>query len=81
MAWIRMIDHNDADDYLRSLYKRVGSPFDGVDNILKIHSLNPRSLEDHYTLYKNLMKGKSTLTRLQREMIALVVSAANNCHY
>jgi alkylhydroperoxidase family enzyme len=81
MAWIKMVDHDDADDYLLSLYKKVGTPDGDVDHILKIHSLQPRSLEDHYKLYKNLMRGRSGLSRIQREMIAVVVSAVNNCHY
>ena len=81
MAWIRTIDEDDATGYLKTLYKKYGSPFEGVDNILKIHSLNPESLRFHYDLYKHLMTGKSGLSRMQREMIAVVVSAANECHY
>ncbi len=32
-------------------------------------------------LYKTLMYGKSPLRRTEREMIAVVVSAINQCHY
>lgn len=81
MAWIKMIAEEDAHDHLRALYKKYGDPFEGVDNILKIHSLDPRSLQLHYDLYKHLMTGKSGLSRMQREMIAIVTSVANNCHY
>jgi alkylhydroperoxidase family enzyme len=52
-----------------------------VDNILRIHSLNPRSMRDHYALYAHLMRGPSPLSRVQREMIAVVVSAENDCFY
>jgi alkylhydroperoxidase family enzyme len=35
----------------------------------------------HYDLYAHLMRGRSALTRSQREMIAVVASAVNDCHY
>lgn len=51
------------------------------DNILRIHGVHPRTMRQHYDLYVELMRGPSPLTRIQREMIAVVVSAANHCHY
>ncbi len=81
MAWIRTIEIDDADDELRPLYEETRDPKTGLDNILKIHSLHPASLRGHYDLYKTLMYGRSPLRRRQREMIAVVVSAANECHY
>jgi alkylhydroperoxidase family enzyme len=53
----------------------------GVDHILKIHSLNPESLEGHHRYYDHIMRGPSGLSRAEREMIAVVVSAANDCFY
>jgi alkylhydroperoxidase family enzyme len=81
MAWIRMIDEENAEGKLREQYARLTEPWGGVDNILKIHSLNPDSLQGHFEFYRTLMRGRSPLTRPQREMIAVVVSAANHCHY
>jgi uncharacterized peroxidase-related enzyme len=81
MAWIRMIDEDEAQGPLKSYYKKYGEPGGDVDNILKIHSLNPDSLKWHYELYAHLMRGKSGLTRMQREMIGVVVSRMNACHY
>ena len=51
------------------------------DHILRIHALDPDSLEHHYRLYEHAMRGRSPLSRLQREMIAVVVSASNDCFY
>jgi hypothetical protein len=48
---------------------------------MKIHSLSPRSMTAHRTLYRTLMFGPSPLKRYQREMIGVVVSALNDCHY
>ncbi len=81
MAWIKMIDESEAAGKLRDIYEKLTAPWGGVDNILKIHSLNPRSLTSHYELYRTLMHGSSELSRTQREMIAVTVSAINHCVY
>lgn len=81
MAWIEMIGEDDAEGDLREQYERLLTPDGTVDHILKIHSLNPPSLAGHYDLYRTLMRGRSPLSRAQREMIAVVVSAVNECHY
>ncbi len=81
MAWIKTIDEKRAEGRLAKLYKRLREPWGGVDNIFKIHSLNPASARGHLELYRALMRGPSPLTTVQREMIAVVVSSANRCHY
>lgn len=81
MAWIRVIDESSAAGPLKEQYGKLWAPWGGVDNILKIHSLNPPSLKRHYDFYATLMRGKSDLTRAQREMIAVTVSALNQCVY
>ncbi|MCI0395019.1 MAG: carboxymuconolactone decarboxylase family protein [Chloroflexi bacterium] len=81
MAWIKVIHEAEATGRLKELYDHYTEPWGGVDNILKIHSLNANSLKAHYDLYAHLMRGRSALSRVQREMIAVVASAANHCHY
>jgi alkylhydroperoxidase family enzyme len=81
MAWIRVIPEDEAKGRLKELYKKYEEPSGEVDGILKIHSLNVKSMQTHYDLYAHLMRGRSDLSRIQREMIAVVVSAANRCHY
>ena len=81
MAWIRMIRESEANGELADMYRRYGGPSGQVNNILKIHSLNPPSLEGHFKLYAHLMRGPSGLTRVEREMIAVAVSKENACHY
>ncbi len=51
------------------------------DNILRIHGVNPPVLKGHLALYRAVMHGPSPLSRMQREMLAVVVSAHNECHY
>lgn len=81
MAWIKVINEGESEHSLGEFYDQHMSPEGAVDNILKIHSLNPPSLEGHYSFYRSLMYGKSDLSRVQREMIAVVVSVVNKCHY
>jgi alkylhydroperoxidase family enzyme len=82
MAWIRIIPDDEAkDELLRTLYDKYSTPSHGVDNVIKVHSINPKSMELHHDYYKHLMTGRSGLSRARREMIAVVVSTANNCHY
>lgn len=81
MAWIKVVEESQAVGRLKELYEKLTAPWGGVDNILKIHSLNPRSLNAHVELYRALMFGPSELSRAQREMIAVTVSALNHCVY
>jgi uncharacterized peroxidase-related enzyme len=81
MAWIKVIDESEADGKLQELYAKMVEPWGGVDNILKIHSLNPASLQAHFDLYKAVMRGSKHLSKVKREMIAVVVSSINHCHY
>lgn len=81
MAWIKMVPEDEATGRLKKLYAQYTEPWGGVDNIMKIHSLNPKSMKTHFDFYAHLMRGRSDLSRVQREMIAIVTSVTNHCHY
>ena len=82
MAWIKMIPEEEAQGKLANLYQQYKSRESGMmDHILKIHSLDPPTMESHIQMYKQLMFGPSELSRKEREMIAVVVSVENSCHY
>jgi len=81
MSWIKVIQESEAVGKLKETYERLIEPWGGVDNIMKIHSLNLPSLHAHVEMYKTLMRGDSGLSFAQREMIAVVASAVNRCHY
>jgi uncharacterized peroxidase-related enzyme len=81
MAWIKTIPTAAATGDLAEQYGRMKDARGNVANILTVHSLNPRALRGHFDLYKTLMFGRSDLSRAQREMIAVVVSKTNACHY
>jgi len=82
VAWIDTIREDEWDGDLERLYADVvDATHERVDNIMQIHSLNPRALEAHNTLYLSAMRGTAGLRKLDRELIAYVVSALNDCHY
>ena len=66
---------------LGKLYRRHRRPDGLVDNILRVSSLNPETLEHHLSLYEHLMRGESGLSLAERELIAVAVSVVNDCHY
>ena len=81
-AWITTIDERDVDGELATAYQECADSTTGrAANIMKVHSLNPRSMLAHRTLYRTLMFGPSPLKRYQREMIGVLVSALNGCEY
>ena len=81
MAWIRQIDEAEAQGMLKSLYEGLRKQIGMVPNILKVFSLQPEAMRATMTIFQTLMYGPAPLSRAQREMIALVVSAINRCHY
>ena len=81
--WIETVpDHEWTTGPLADLYAEViDDTHSRVDNIMSIHSLNPMGLAAHHGLYRSAMAGTATLRKVERELIALVVSSENDCHY
>jgi uncharacterized peroxidase-related enzyme len=81
MSWIEEIDVSQADGVLAEMYAKLLEQRGKVANILKVQSLNPQAMDNHLDLYMTLMFGKSGLSRCEREAVAVVVSANNECEY
>jgi len=81
MSWIREIGADEASGKLAGAYAELIAKRGKISNILKVHSLNPEALARHLDLYMTLMFGDSGLSRAEREAIAIVVSASNECRY
>ena len=81
MAFIETIQENEAEGRLKEVYDGLIESRGKVAEVHKIQSLNPESIINHMDLYMTIMFGKSPLKRVQREMMAVVVSRANNCDY
>ena len=81
MAHLRLIDEGEAEGLLKEEYDAAVERAGKVFNILKSMSLNPPVLRASMELYKAIMFGPSGLSRQDRELLATVVSAANECYY
>jgi len=81
MSWIKEIAVDEAEGELAELYDQLIKARGKISNILMVHSLNPKAMQNHLDLYMTLMFGKSGLTRCEREAVAVVVSASNECEY
>ncbi len=81
MAWIKMIEPEEATGELKTEYDAAVRRAGKVFNILKLQSLNPRTLHSSMEMYLATMFGPCGLTRAEREMLATVVSSINQCFY
>ncbi len=81
MANIKVIQYEEAEGRLKEIYDELIERRGKLAEVHKIQSLHPESIMKHMELYMEIMFTKSPLSRAQREMIAVVVSKANNCLY
>lgn len=81
MAFIKTIEPEQAEGALKSEYEDALNRAGKVFNILKVQSLNPSALRASMQLYTATMHEESGLSRVEREMLATVVSRANHCFY
>ena len=67
----------DIQEYFALCEEKLGL----VPNVLQAFALRPNKLRNFIATYDELMLGESGLSKLEREMIAVVVSSANHCYY
>jgi uncharacterized peroxidase-related enzyme len=81
MPYIRQVSDDEAQGAVKreidKAYKRAGR----VWNIVRIMTPNADAMRTSIDFYAALMHGESPLSRAQREMLAVVVSKTNHCHY
>jgi len=81
MAKIKVIPYEEATGKLKDIYEELLEKRGKLAAVHTIQSLNPESILAHMDLYMAVMFSQSSLSRSQREMIAVVVSVANGCLY
>ncbi len=81
MAFVPTVKPQDATGLLARLYDAAMRRAGKVFQINRIQSTRPKVLQSSTRLYIEVMYGESALSRRQREMIATVVSTANDCYY
>jgi alkylhydroperoxidase family enzyme len=81
MPWIKQIPIDEATGLLKSQFDSALKRAGRVWHIVHIMSVNPRMMRDSIVFYVTAMMGESPLSRVQREMLAVVVSSENHCFY
>ncbi len=71
----------DLEPGLREYFRVCEEKLGFVPNVLKAYAFDNKKLKAFIDMADDLMLGESGLTRLEREMIAVAVSAVNHCHY
>ena len=71
----------DLDDETRKYFEICTEKLGMVPNVLATFSFNTEKLKNFSAYYNTLMLAPSGLSKLEREMVAVVVSSANRCFY
>ena len=72
---------DDVPDEVKELWAKPLEKLGFVPNVLRVFALRPQHLLGWWSYYDELLRGESGLTKAQRELIAVVVSVTNRCHY
>lgn len=80
-TWLRVPAEDELPVEVRELWQPSLEKLGFVPNVLRLYALRPSHLLAWNAWYEEAMKGESGLTKIEREMIAVVVSVANDCAY
>jgi uncharacterized peroxidase-related enzyme len=69
------------DPDLQAIWKKCVDKLGFVPNVYSAYSLKPQRLRHFMAMYNEIMLAPSNLSKLEREMVAVVVSSANRCYY
>lgn len=81
MSWIHQVEIDDATGLLKQEYDKAIRRAGRLWHIVQVMSANPRVLKASIEFYLAVMYGPSPLSRLQRELLATVVSGELDCFY
>ena len=54
-AWIHTVPVAEATGPLKQAYDKVKTPHGTVDNVMRVHSLRPHTMEGHVALYRSVL--------------------------
>jgi uncharacterized peroxidase-related enzyme len=74
-------DPGTLDEDIAAVFAKAREKLGFVPNVLAAYSLRPDKLRNFMAMYNELMLAPSGLSKLEREMVAVVVSSVNRCYY
>lgn len=81
MPHVHILSYEETTGVARREYDAAMRRAGRVWNIVSVQSQLPEVMRDSIRIYLSIMYGPSPLSRAQREMMAVVTSQANECHY
>jgi uncharacterized peroxidase-related enzyme len=79
ISWFPVPREEDLDPRVAALVKLQREKLGAPNNVVRCHAWRPDAMLRWLDLYDYITKGPSGLTRVEREMIGVVVSAENRC--
>jgi uncharacterized peroxidase-related enzyme len=77
-----MVPPEQATGLLDEMYQKVRTPHGTVDNVMRVHSLRPHTMDGHVTLYRSVLHNPdNTLPFGFLEVVASYTSMLNACDY
>ena len=80
-SWFPVPTDEQLPDDLRGLFAKARERLGFVPNVFRVYAFRPRRLSAWFGHYRQLHEPTENLDAADREMIAVVVSAANGCLY
>jgi uncharacterized peroxidase-related enzyme len=80
-SWFPVPDEAELPSDLRGLFAKARERLGFVPNVFRVYAFRPRRLSAWFTHYRQLHEPTEHLSAADREMVAVVVSAANGCLY
>jgi len=78
---MKLPDPEALDEDIRTYFAKCQEKLGLVPYVLRAYTGNPAKFRTFAAFYNELMLAESGLSKLEREMIAVVVSSANRCYY
>jgi len=79
ISWFPIPDEADLDPRVADLAARQRAKLGAPNNVVRVHAWRPELMLRWLDFYEYISKGPSGLSRAEREMIGVVVSAENKC--
>src|SRR5512132_3338207 len=80
---VELPDQSGLDEDILRYFAKCEEKLGLVPNVLRAYTINPAKFRVFSAFYNQVMLDEETcrLSKLEREMIAVVVSSANHCYY
>ncbi len=79
ISWFPVPDEEDLDPHVKELVEKQREKLGAPNNVIRTHAWRPELMLRWLDFYEYISKGPSGLSRVEREMIGVVVSAENRC--